>query len=194
LARPNRRKSAARHGKTRELIMTFANTSSRLLLAAATLLASATLPASAQERNPRIMVPHERGPTSWVPTPSGGIDGCWTADHRLYGRYRLTFCTNGYVGSTYTVSGGGLNCHGPLYWHQSWGTYVFRMSRTHCGWNTDWTADKFTCRLTGGGWDERSGPRVAVPSDYGRSRLDCDYQPAVWTYPQTSFSAHRSGV
>lgn len=160
--------------------MTILKTTSTVMICLAAALSSSAASVSAQNGNSRVP----------QPSPAAAhIDGCWSADRHLYGPYQLTFCPSGGGGGHYTVSGDGLHCSATLTWFQIGGYYQFAMRRAHCGRQTDWTADTFSCLLT----PERGAGsgRVAVPSP-GYGQLKCNYRPAVWTHPATKFSAYRS--
>jgi hypothetical protein len=135
---------------------------------------AAVSPASADKR---VMVPdNSSGPA---------LTGCWDADRNLYGPYRLRFCLNGYEEGTYRVKGGGHTCHGRLSWTRDpfWGGPKVQLSEASCSGGTEWTADRFTCALKGGG-----DARVMVDS----RRLECTYVPAVAGYGWKFFQANRS--
>ena len=167
--------------------MNILRTTSTLMICCAALLSGYGATASSEGVRPRVEVPSEPTMPSYPAPSNAGIDGCWSADQHLYGRYRLSFCPNRHGGGHYRVTRNGLHCSAGLTWSRLGGTYQFAMQRAHCGKHTDWTADMFNCSLT----YHRVGGlgRIEVPS--GRGHLSCTYAPAVWGHPWTKFSAHR---
>jgi hypothetical protein len=161
-----------------------------LFAAAPALMLLAAAPAKAEVK------PHVA-----VPDRSGTLLGCWSADRHLYGPYQLRFCMhdNGY--GTYEVVGGSwggrLECRGNVYWHQYGNKLSVQMTRSHCGNNTDWTADSFSCQVPYGDLRQiaqRNGgsePRIMVPERTPSHRLSCTYRPSVDGYWPTWFRAVR---
>jgi hypothetical protein len=166
-------------------IMSSANITFRTLttgLAAALAAATAAATSAAAEYKPYVAVP-SHGDAS--------VKGCWHADRNLYGPYRLRFCLGSGQSGSYRVTGGGLYCHGELTWSRDHrGRVNVSLARSSCGAGQDWTADRFTCDVTSGGYADTGKPRIMVPAP-GRG-LSCTYMPVVWGYPWKSFQASRS--
>jgi hypothetical protein len=171
------------------------NAARALMLAAAPVLLLAAAPANAAviEKKPSIQVA--------VPSPTGSIAGCWNANRNLYGPYNLRFCFNpsGSSGS-YSVTGSGLSCNGSITWTQTGRLLRVSMTRSHCGYGQDWTADRLVCRVIPASFkrpilpSKTSGDaRILVPTPTpGVASLACTYLPSVAGYRPTAFSARRA--
>jgi hypothetical protein len=146
------------------------------LLLATAVLGTASLPARAEVRMP-------------APSQPSTPEGYWKSQTTLYGKYRLSFDVNSNGTGSYMVRAGGLTCHAELTWTKGgFGYYDFTMRRANCGNGTDWTADRFACRVKPA---KQDGLQIRMPVPTVERELDCIYKPAVAGYGWAGFKASR---
>ncbi len=149
------------------------------IIAVLAILALSAAPATAQDKDVRVLVPD---------VPGGVIvSNCYRAVGEIYGRYTFDFCLKNR--GTYSVRARGVRCDGRLNWDVRGARVEAQLRRTSCGGGVAWTGDSMTCR-----------PSLVLGLIAGllkqeRPLLDnliCDYQPVRGSKEKPiRFVAHR---